>query len=294
MRFSERNGHKKVREIVQIESIDEPLKNALWNLLKIHIWDRVRVSSGGYGGYYISADRNRETYALCQKLWFDYFKKPLDTLDHDWSEVLRQLRIYFFKCEWYEIYDFIEFCANNYEGYEFKKIFTASCNTVLEKEVSAYRFIDGLISQITEQEQLNEIEKALEESRGPVHVHLRRSLELLSDRDTPDYRNSIKESVCAVESLVSLVLGSKGTLGQLIKKLEEEISLHPALKTAFNSLYGYTSDSGGIRHALLEDENICFEDAKFFMVVCSAFINFVEGKVARSACYLTDFKCNHQ
>ncbi len=282
MRFSERYGHRKVRDIVQIESIDEPLKNALWSLMKVHIWDQVRASTGIYGGYYISADTNRETYALCQRLWFNYFKKPLDTLDHDWSEVLKQLRTYFFKCEWYELYDFIEFCANNYERHQFKERFTSSCNAALEKEMSAYRFIDGLISQITEQEQLDEIEKALEESRGPVHTHLRRSLELLSSRETPDYRNSIKESVCAVESLVGLVLGSKGTLGQLIKKLEDEINLHPALKAAFSSLYGYTSDGGGIRHTLLESENIRFEDAKFFMVVCSAFINFVESKVAQN------------
>lgn len=92
MRFSERCGHKKIRDIVQIESIDEPLKNALWSLLKVHIWDHVRASGGLYGGYYISADTNRETYALCQSLWFNYFKNPLDTLDHDWSEVLKQLR----------------------------------------------------------------------------------------------------------------------------------------------------------------------------------------------------------
>ena len=282
MRFSERYGHKKVRDIVQIESIDEPLKNALWSLLKVHIWDQVRASTGIYGGYYISAGTNREVYALCNRLWFNYFKKPLDKLDHDWSEVLQQLRTYFFKCEWYELYDFIEFCANNYERYQFKERFTSSCNAALEKEMSAYRFIDGLISQITEQEQLDEIEKALEDSRGPVHTHLRRSLELLSSRETPDYRNSIKESVCAVESLVGLVLGSKGTLGQLIKRLEDEINLHPALKTSFSSLYGYTSDEGGIRHALLESENIRFEDAKFFMVVCSAFINFVESKVAQN------------
>lgn len=280
MRFSERYGHKKVRDIVQIESIDEPLKNALWSLLKIYIWDHVHPNTGIYGGYYISDDTNRETYELCRKLWFDFFKVPLDTLDSDWSEVLKQLRRYFFECEWYELYDFIEFCANNYDRYQFKDRFTRSCNLTLEKEMSAYRFIDGVISQITEKEQLAEIEKALEESRGPVHAHLKRSLELLSSRETPDYRNSIKESVCAVESVVGLVLGSKGSLGQLIKKLEKELNLHPSLKTAFSSLYGYSSDEGGIRHALLESENIRFEDAKFFMVVCSAFINFVESKVA--------------
>ena len=279
MLFSERYGHKKVREIVQIESIDEPLRNALWSLLKIHVWDHGHALPDMYGGNYLSSDSNRELRELCRRLWLNYFKKPLDSLDRLWSEVLSQLRSYFFDCEWYEVYDFIEFVANNYQRYMFSEAFLKSCNAVLEKEMSAYRFIDGLISQITEQEQLDEIEKALEESRGPVHTHLRRALELLSNREAPDYRNSIKESVSAVESLVGIVLGSKGTLGQLIKKLEDEINLHPALKAAFSSLYGYTSDEGGIRHALMETENIRFEDAKFFLVVCSAFINFVESKV---------------
>ena len=77
-------------------------------------------------------------------------------------------------------------------------------------------------------------------------------------RECPDYRNSIKESISAVESLVATVVGEKGTLGQLIKKLEDEISLHPALRTAFGSLYGYTSDEGGIRHAILESKDLSF------------------------------------
>jgi len=281
VRFSERYGHKKVRDIVQIESVDKPLKNALWSILKIYIWDHVRAATGGYSGYYLSDNTNKEVNALCKKLWFNYFKEPLDTLEDDWQQVLTRLRAYFFNCEWYELYDFIEFCANNYERYQFRDAFTSACNVALEKEMSAYRFVAGQISQITEQEQLDEIEQALEVTRGPVHAHLTRALELLSSREKPDYRNSIKESVCAVESLVSLVLGSKGTLGQLIKKLEDEINLHPALKTAFSSLYGYTSDEGGIRHALLENEKLRFEDAKFFMVVCSAFINFVKSKVGQ-------------
>jgi hypothetical protein len=109
---------------------------------------------------------------------------------------------------------------------------------------------------------------------------MNRSLELLSDRQNPDYRNSIKESISAVESLAATTLGQKGTLGQLIKKLEREIGLHPALQSAFSSLYGYTSGAGGIRHAILDSKQITFEDAKFFLVVCSAFVNFVDARMA--------------
>ena len=74
----------------------------------------------------------------------------------------------------------------------------------------------------------------------------------------------------------SVVGAEKGTLGQLIKKLEHEIELHPALRDAFSKLYGYTSDEGGIRHALMESQSVDFNDAKFMLVVCSAFVNFVE------------------
>jgi hypothetical protein len=145
--------------------------------------------------------------------------------------------------------------------------------------MSAYRFLKGVITRITEKEEIKEIEEALEGSYTTVKTHLRRSLELLSDRETPDYRNSIKESISAVESLVANVLGEKGgTLGQLLKKMDTDLKLHPALKTSFSNLYGYTSDEGGIRHALMENSVNDFHDAKFMLVVCSAFVNFVNGK----------------
>lgn len=280
MRFSERHGYKKVRESIQLESVDVPLRNGLWSVLKINVWDHARASTGMYGGYYLSRDSNPELFGLCERLWFHFFKDPLDQLDHDWTKVLKQLRGFYFSCQWYELYDFVEFVANNFRRHQFREPFLEACNAVLEREVAAYRFIDGLIAPIAEREQLEEIERALDREKGPVHVHLRRALELLSDRTAPDYRNSIKESISAVESLVATTVGGEGTLGQLIKKMEDRIALHPALRNAFSSLYGYTSDEGGIRHALMESEVVSFADAKFFLVVCSAFVNFVADKVA--------------
>jgi hypothetical protein len=56
--------------------------------------------------------------------------------------------------------------------------------------------------------------------------------------------------------------------------------LHGALKTAFSALYGYTSDSGGIRHFLNRDDVVPdFDSAKFMLVVCSAFINYLLPKI---------------
>jgi hypothetical protein len=280
MKFSERYGYKAVRELVQLDSMDEHLRNALWSLLKVYVWDDVRASRDIYHGYYLSDIHNEEIQTLCTRLWFGYFKNPLDQLDNDWNAVHAELRLYFFKCDWYEVYDFIEYVANNYDRSQFKDGFVEACNQELEREVSAYRFVGGVISRIADQVELDEVEQALTSSNEPVRAHLRRALELLSSRKSPDYRNSIKESISAIESLAASSTGAeKGTLGQLLKRIEEKVGLHPALKTGFSNLYGYTSDEGGIRHALMEADTVRFEEAKFFLVVCSAFANFIRATI---------------
>lgn len=279
MSFSERYGYKPIKNAFQTESVDAPLRNGLWSLLKIYCWDHT-YQVPGYSSIYLNSRGNEGMRTLCQRIWFSYFKEPLDHLSNDWSIVLGQLREHFFGCRWNEVYDFVEFLLQNCIWFHFEENFTVPCNQLLEREMSAYRIVKGVITRITEEHQITEIEQAIENSSAPVRTHLYRSLELLADRSNPDYRNSIKESISAVESQVSITTkNEKGTLGQLIKQLEDKIELHPALKAAFGSLYGYTSDEGGIRHALTEVERVDFNDAKFMLVVCSAFINFVEGKL---------------
>jgi len=50
------------------------------------------------------------------------------------------------------------------------------------------------------------------------------------------------------------------------------------LKKGFSAIYGFTSDAQGIRHALSEESNIDAADAKFFLVSCSAFVNYLIAK----------------
>lgn len=281
MKFSERYGHKPIREVIQLESVDETLKNTLWSVLKLTVWDNVKRSTGIYKGYYISDGQNSEIKHLCTMLWFHYFKKPLDTLDDDWDEILEYLRRYFFsEAQWFEVLDFVEFVANNYKGYKFHERFIDRVNTALETEMSAYRFVGSKIAPITEESELAEIEEAARHQESPIRTHLSRAIELMSDRKAPDYRNSIKESVSAVESLVrSATDNSSGTLGNLLKQLEQSFELHSAMKTAFSNLYGYSSDESGIRHALSGAKKVGFTEAKFMLVACSAFINFVTAKL---------------
>ena len=54
MRFSERQGYQKTRDAIQIDSMDEALRNSLWTVLQVHVWNYVRHSTGMYAGYYLS------------------------------------------------------------------------------------------------------------------------------------------------------------------------------------------------------------------------------------------------
>jgi len=71
----------------------------------------------------------------------------------------------------------------------------------------------------------------------------------------------------------------KAKLGDALKNLEKlGAKLHPALQIAFDKLCGYTSNEGSIRHCLLEQSTIDFEDAKFMLVSCSAFVNLLKAR----------------
>ncbi|MEA2075263.1 MAG: hypothetical protein U9O85_05970 [Euryarchaeota archaeon] len=274
--FSQRKGIKPIKSTIQSDSMDNELRNGLWNGLYVLYWKNY--------GFRIS-DSEEYLNTLVSRVWSSYFKYALDTLDDRWSDTYDILREYFFKCRWYEVYDFIEFVANNRPDQSLNDTFMDICNEILEKELSAYRFMGGKIVQITSEDEILEVEEALQVPISPVTEHLNRALELLADRKKPDYRNSIKEAISAVEALCITITENKTTtLGRALNKIETDgnLDLHPDLKEGFKKLYGYTSEADGIRHSLMDRPNLSFEDAKFMLVSCSAFINYLLSKASKA------------
>lgn len=272
MLFSERMKYKEVRTQIQTIGIDEPLKNGLWNVI-----------------YTLVLSKNRSVkiaYSLYDDIWKNYFKAPLDEMPNS-VEFPSTIRGFFYSYEtlWYELYDFLEFLVKSISRSEFPDktdlaiAMKTEFNEILEKEMSGYRFIDMIIAPIITHSEIEEIGEAIAQSETyyGVATHINRSVELLSDRKSPDYRNSVKESISAVESLCKVITDDpKSTLGDGIKKLESiGVKIHPSLRSAFNQLYGYTSDEKGIRHAIMTEEATTFEEAKFMLVACSAFCNYV-------------------
>lgn len=280
--FSQRQGLKPVKVAIQLNDMDTDLRSGLWSLLIMYFFQEVSI-------YEFRPDSNdpsgKYAFSLCRQLWFRYFKHPLDTLAGLWSEASNYLRKYFFSCQWNEAYDFVEFVGLAYADKSATARFQKACNDLFEREVSGYRFVDGRIAPITSEEEIVTVEEAanIGGRMKPAAAHFLRALQFLADRKSPDYRNSIKESISGVEAACKLLAEKpKADLNDGLRKLKEKVSLHPALEKAFASMYGYTSDEQGIRHSLLDESSLTFEDAKFMLVSCAAFVNYLRAKAARS------------
>lgn len=282
MEFSKRIGKVPAIKNLQLDSIDDELKNRLWNCIKICVLNPLQKRD-----YTDSEPQIREYSRL---IWHKFYKLAIDRIPDRIYEIEEFIRNRFFGDEWYKIYDLIEYVlGTNTEQFNIDtQYFKFLCNDVLEKEFSGYRIIDDLIAPITNENEIAEFEKAIENtmkstSYKGANIHLHEAIRKISDRESPDYRNSIKESISAVESLAKAISGNeKDSLGAALDKIKGKIKIHHALEKGFKQIYGYTSDSDGIRHALTETSTCDFEDAQFILVSSSAFINYLITKTTKA------------
>ena len=281
MKFSERMGLSKNEKQIQVDFVDNDLRTALWNQLDLGLFESDRLKEWDFDD--TALKRMKYIFSV---LWMNFYHKTYDSLPTSEWDMYQFLRNDFFACAWYEVYDIIEEiikCIKHMTHIELLyEIGTLQegLNYQLEKENSAYRIIDGIVCGIIDPQAIEQVETALKDNDFPqVKTHLTRALELLSDKQNPDYRNSIKESISAVESIAILLSRKeKATLGDALAEIERNGKIHPSLKKGFSNIYGYTSNDDGIRHALMEESNLEKADAHLFFLLCTVFVNYLKTK----------------
>lgn len=89
---------------------------------------------------------------------------------------------------------------------------------------------------------------------------------------SPDYENSIKESINSIESTLKILLNQPSrTLGKLIKK----ISLDTDIAKLISQSYGLISNKDFVRHGGVERQNIGKAEAEFFLEFSAIAINYI-------------------
>jgi hypothetical protein len=283
--FSYRHGIKKNLDKYQIESVSEDLTNRLWTCVYNHYLKPPFYWNENYGGRW----ENLRHIEFCKTVWDGFFKRSIDRVPNKGILANREMREIFFKSTWDEKYSFIEFCLSTDLAESIKVSgvtisFSENVNRILEEEFAGYRIIDTFVTSIVDAEEIDNIERALTIDEE-VKVHFQTALKYISDKTQPDYRNSIKESISAVEAICKKIVGNPNvTLGEALNKIEKcgKIEFHGAEKAGFSSLYGWTSTADGIRHGMMDSSNLCQEDAKFMLIACSAFVNLLKVKADKA------------
>ncbi|MET3565596.1 hypothetical protein ABIC47_001067 [Leifsonia sp. 563] len=269
--FSERYGYKPVRTLSQRESLDDETRIDLWNIVAItpNVFEDAPYAD--------ATEAN-----LIGAVWVWHFRKPRDEMPSTRS-FWNLLKTTILTAEWNEVFDlledFVHYLDRN-KSFHFESLpdtIAEALNSRFEDNLVGYRFIGHKITPVdsaTESEAVSEALADADQIKGARHS-LERAVDLLADRAKPDYPNSIKESISAVEAVVKKVTG-EGQLGAGLKKLEQAgLTIHPALKEAWSKMYGWTSDADGIRHAGIEAADADQAIAKYMLVTCSAFVSYL-------------------
>jgi hypothetical protein len=269
MSFSDRFGITKPKSILQVDGIDNDLRNGLWQACTEAFFQR------GDGDY----EYDHPFREIMNQVYVDFFKSTSDNVPYGYGDGIDAIRTFFYRAEWWKVYNFLEFLISAFDHRPFvpERSFSERVSFFLEREKSGYRILQGQFVAITDEVELAAVSDAanLGTKFSGAREHIRSAIALFSKKPSPDYRNNIKESISAVESAARVVTNSpKATLGDALKVMDSKIAIHPAMREGMNKLYGYTSDQGGIRHALLDQSKIDEAEAKFMMVTCSAFVNF--------------------
>ena len=270
--FSERQGITPEGKQLQLEYIDDELRNGLWNVFLIDFIDTLDVHLDL---------RKSEFKKFAELLWHHHFKAPIDEIPYYQTDAIQHIRNYFFRAEWYEVYNFIEFISSIMSG-NLRESFMSSANDILKREFSGYLFINDIIAPISNELESAEITEAFNNTKSftsldGANIHLSKALDFISDKKNPNYRNSIKESIQAIEATCRIITG-ENTLGKALKNLENSgIDINNQLKAGFVKIYAYSNDKDtGIRHAIvISPKEPDFADAKYMLISCSSFINYL-------------------
>lgn len=282
--FSERYGYVEPSEVIIREKLTKELENAIcstYDLLqeKLSIYNR-------YLDYYEKLELHLWLYFLNNRRRSFY--------SYGTHKVVAVRCVLDPNLEWYKKLDLIEVTIGflnqiaDVEVVNNVKFFISRLNSEFERLNFGYRIIDNLVTKITDELQIETISKAINEPtiHESIKTHLSNALSLYAQRPEGDYRNSIKESISAVEVFCRDLTGEK-TLGKALSSFEKKgVSIPFLLKEAFQKLYNYTNQPDtGIRHALMDVEKNNTpqqEDALFMLVSCSSFINYMNAKMSRN------------
>ena len=276
--FSQAQGYEEIPGPLKLEELPAEARTRIWDVFYLCLsrsLEPIRFSGPPYRVAGAWAD-------ILQSKHAGYDRRPFDEWNPEFDGIRAELRLCIETLPFNRVFDLIQFvlrhraCPTDFaDGMKF----------VFSRCRLAYMIDDEqpptIIPAVTPEEG-GAVVEALQTLRkaglGGAASHLRNASECINARD---WAGSARESIHAVESVArQLDPAASRALRPALTSLERSGTLHPALKEAFNKLYGYTSDEQGVRHALLDrpDHNVGMDEALFMLSACASFASYLWRK----------------
>jgi hypothetical protein len=262
--FEQAEGAAPLPAQLKPKEISRQLRVKLWHVLYAHM----------HG----SVDRNSfcgDWENVLFDMHVDYHSRMPDEFNNNARFIIAELKTIFETGDYITVFGTLQWFLRH-----------ARCPLWLSEQISgelaaagaAYHVVDGdtiaPIGSEAERDTLMRtfVDLAASEFNG-ARAHLRKAAEELT---AGRYADSVRESIHAVESVARL-LEPTGDFSKALSRLEKSAKIHGAMRAAFGSLYGYTSDEMGIRHPLLDDATAKVDeaDALFMIGACAAFVSYL-------------------
>jgi hypothetical protein len=275
--FSQRNSHLAEVNTIQLNELNLATRIDFYNAYHQFIHEDVMENK------FDELDHDDPYIEFYRYLWADFLKRRLDVFPKSQDEVRDAIRDLIMDGNWYRTFDLFEYIfavltsKGNKQLFDVKN-FRNSVNVQLQNNNVGYRLGEKEFVAITNELELQEVEalnaRAISVKLKSVEVHLANAIRLMSLKPVPDLRNSIKESISMVGAVARLIEPSND-LNRSLSALETKGLISEKLSKKLKSIYNYTSDGNGIRHELMDDPKLTFAEARYFLITCSAFTNYL-------------------
>jgi hypothetical protein len=270
--FEQAEGVEPLPTQLKLKELSPAIRAALWDLTFQSITDHP-LDRGQWGTFVEDPWRSILHYRHVYRL-----HRPTDEFNAEYKNVVAELKHLFIDSDYTQV---LGFCQMVMRHGKCPYKFTEGVEAALRWGRAAYRVLDKTIVPIGSEAELDTLRQAFADLAATefygARQHLKNAAEELTAGNCSD---SIRESIHAVES-VARTLASDGSLSNALAKLGASTKIHPAMNKAFASLYGYTSDAQGIRHAHLNDPASPppdETDALFMIGACAAFVSYLINK----------------
>ncbi len=273
MSFAQAEGAEELPSQLKRGEITPQMRSYLWAM----IWESLKQCrrSTDWSGYYM--DDPWRSILAAKHTVRDH--KMADEFSNDADKLVADLKKTFSNGSCVEVLDLTEWILRRNAC---PSGLGSAIKTALEMSHSAYTVVDNdTVMPVSSPEESVAVIDAIKAASAAGLSGPRQHLKLAAQRlSSGKWADSIRESISAVESAAKIIEPSGGGLKPALAALAKKNKIHGALREGFASLYGFTSDEDGIRHALLEkaEAEVDATDAQYMLGACASFVSYLIAK----------------